>query len=324
MKSSIFLCGEALIDFITQDGITYKSATGGSPFNAAKAAAMAGAKTYFCGSVSKDLFGDRILDDLVQYGVNCTHVQMSNLPTVLGFIQVSEESNPIYAFYDRESCMQNMDPYLPEDILQPSDILVIGSISLINSPGADRIEQFALNHAQTASLALDPNVRPAMIKGQKGWWKRIQNLMDNAAIIKISLEDLEYFAPDLSCDSFAEKSLSKGTKLVITTDGENGSKAWSHSGHANVIGLNVDGGDTVGAGDTLMGYSLAWLIEKECSQRHELALLNDSELHSMLKYANTAAAMNCETVGCNPPKWKEVELRIKNLTICDSHKPKSA
>ena len=311
MKPNIFFCGEALIDLITNDGVNYRATTGGSPYNAAKAAAMAGAKSYFCGAVSRDIFGTKILADLEQHKVNCSHVVMSDLPTVLGFIQVNEDENPIYTFFDRDSCMINMEPYLPDNVLKSGDILEIGSISLIVSPGANRIEEFAITHSKRTTLALDPNVRPGMIAGHDQWRPRMLRLMRAATIIKISSEDLEFFEPNMSCADFAQSQLKQRTKLIITTDGENGATAWNNLGCVTVRGLKVEGGDTVGAGDTLMGFSLAWLCDHNRTRDDELAKLSNSELQSMLTFANTAAAINCEAIGCNPPNRDQVIKRNK-------------
>ena len=313
MHPRIFFCGEALIDFITADGIKFRASTGGSPFNAAKAAAMAGADTSFCGTVSRDLFGKKILADLEAYGVDASCATRSDLPTVLGFIQVSEDDHPRYAFFDRESCMVNMDPQLPDGILREGDILGIGSISLIVSPGADRIEKLALSNSARAALALDPNVRPGMIAGRSEWRPRMLRLMAASSIIKISSEDLEYFAPGVNGEDFARERLECGTSLVIVTDGENGAAAWTGSGHAAVGGLKAEGGDTVGAGDTIMGFSLAWLAGREKTRRRDLDSLGESDLAGMLTIANMAAALNCESIGCRPPSRAAVEEKIKAL-----------
>ena len=312
MQPRIFFCGEALIDFITSDGNNYRAATGGSPFNAAKAASMAGADCYFCGAISNDLFGEKIQLDLRKYGVDSSFAPRSDLPTVLGFIQVSDSEHPRYAFFDRDSGMVNIDPSLPKDTLRDGDVLGIGSISLIVSPGADRIEQFALAHARTVSLALDPNVRPGMIKGCKKWHPRMQRLMEASAIVKISTEDLEFFAPGLSHVNFAEDLLGRGTNLVIITDGENGLAAWNQSSTAAVSGIFAEGGDTVGAGDTIMGYCLAWLTANCSTRRSDLVSLKEKDLIEMLDQANCAAAINCESVGCRPPSRETVEKRMNN------------
>ncbi|MCY3879461.1 MAG: PfkB family carbohydrate kinase [Rhodobacteraceae bacterium] len=310
MTGRIFFCGEALIDLITKDGVHYHATPGGSPFSASKAAAQAGANAHFCGTISSDIFGRQILADLDAYGVDATFAPRSDAPTVLAFVQVREDAHPVYAFFDRESCMINMDPELPPNTLNAGDVLGIGSISLIVSPGADRIAEFALAQSARATLAIDPNVRPGMIKGHGSWRPRMDRLMRHSDIIKISTEDLEYYRPENDPESFSRQSLAAGAGLVIVTDGENGAAAWTDSGHARIVSIPAAGGDTVGAGDTVMGYSLAWLAEASATAKDALNGLGDDALASMLRFAIMAASLNCALIGCNPPARSEVEAAL--------------
>ncbi len=310
MSPRIFFCGEALIDFITTDGSTYRAAPGGCPYSTSKATARAGADAAFCGAISNDLFGQQLSADLAGYGVDVSFAPRVSDPTVLAFIQIKEGRHPAYAFHDRESAMVKMAPALPSGTLRSGDILGIGSISLIVPPGADRIAEFALTQAETATLALDPNVRPALIADHSSWRPRMDRLVARSDIVKISTEDLEFYAPGVSPAEFAKNLLAGGSRLIIVTDGENGAMAWSRSGMAAVEGISAKGGDTVGAGDTLMGFSLAWLAAASATGKADLETLGDEPLSAMLTFANTAAALNCETVGCNPPARDEVLARI--------------
>ena len=309
MPPRMFFCGEALIDFITTDGLTYRAAPGGCPYSTSKAAVRAGGDAAFCGAISNDLFGQQLLADLSEFGVDTSFAPRVNDPTVLAFIQVEKGKHPAYAFFDRQSAMVNMAPSLPSGTLRAGDILGIGSISLIVPPGADRIADFALAQAETATLALDPNVRPGLIADHGSWKPRMDRIVQQSDIIKISTEDLEFFAPGVSPEEFAKNCLAGGCRLIIVTDGENGAMAKTRCGISSVGGIPASGGDTVGAGDTLMGFSLAWLAAASATRKADLETLGDESLHSMLSYANTAAAMNCQTVGCNPPTRNGVLLR---------------
>lgn len=306
----ILFCGEALIDFITTDGATYRATPGGSPFSASKAAAQAGARSGFCGAISTDIFGDQILSDLAKYGVETTFAPRIELPTALGFIQVTDQEHPKYAFFDRESAMVNMRPSLPEGTLGKGDVLGLGSISLVVAPGADNITEFALTQAKVATLAVDPNVRPSIIADHPLWRPRMDQLLAHADLVRVSTEDLEFYKPGVSPDEFANARLAEAPNLVIVTDGENGAEAWTRSGYTKTAGRHATGGDTVGAGDTLFGYSLAWLAEQGATEKSALETLGDDALAEMLNLATCAAALNCETVGCNPPARAYVDRAL--------------
>lgn len=307
----IMFCGEALIDFITTDKKTYDANPGGSPYSASKATAQAGGNAAFCGAISTDIFGEQLMADLAVYGVDTSHAPRSDDPTVLGFIQVSADSHPAYAFFDRDSAVVNMAPALPAGVLGGGDILGVGSISLIVSPGADRIADFALGDRGGALLALDPNVRPGMIAGHGGWRPRMDRLVAGADILKISVEDLEFYAPDVAPQDFIEARLKAGTRLVIVTDGENGAQAATPRGWAAYPAPRIELGDTVGAGDTLLGFALTWLAEQGATTETVLAGLSTEALEDMLRLSVTAAALNCRLTGCNPPTRAEVEAYFK-------------
>ncbi|MEM7491124.1 MAG: PfkB family carbohydrate kinase [Pseudomonadota bacterium] len=309
-RPRILFCGEALIDFITTDGATYRATPGGSPYSASKATAQAGGDAAFCGAISTDLFGEEIMADLAAYGVDTALAPRLDDPTVLGFIQVAEGQHPRYAFFDRDSAMVNMAPVLPGGTLRDGDVLGIGSISLIVSPGADRIADFALGARGPAVLALDPNVRPGMIAGHDGWRPRMDRLVAGSDIVKISTEDLDFYAPGTDPDIFATGCLAGESRLVIVTDGENGATAYAPAGRATRPAPTATGGDTVGAGDTLLGYALTWLAERGATTRDGLAGLGDDALADMLRLSVTAASMNCRTTGCNPPARAEVEAEL--------------
>ncbi|MGR3436685.1 MAG: PfkB family carbohydrate kinase [Shimia sp.] len=307
--SRLVFVGEALIDFITEDGATYAANPGGSPYSASKAAARAGGRAFFAGAVSTDLFGRQIMEDLAAHGVDTALAPRSDDPTVLGFIQVKPGEHPAYAFFDRGSAMVNMDPALPDGALAAGDVLGIGSISLIPSPGADRIADFALTAcAETgAALALDPNVRPGMIAGHPAWRGRMDRLMGAAHLVKASTEDLEFYTEGVSAEAFARARLAEAARLVIVTDGENGARGWSRAGEAAVAVSPATGGDTVGAGDTLLGYVLTRLAEIGATGVEAMGALGPDALEDVLRLGCTAAAMNCAEVGCRPPERAAVE-----------------
>ncbi|MFZ9684156.1 MAG: PfkB family carbohydrate kinase [Gemmobacter sp.] len=70
----LWFMGEALIDFVpvtaADGGRAYAPRCGGSPMNAAKAAAIAGAEVAFMGALSTDMFGEMLARDLLAHGID--------------------------------------------------------------------------------------------------------------------------------------------------------------------------------------------------------------------------------------------------------------
>ncbi len=306
------MCGEALIDFVPFEiegaETAYAPKPGGSPYNVALAAARAGCKTFFLGSISKDLFGDALYGHLLDNAVDCSLTERSNHPTTLAFVDYLK-GEPRYAFFNENSANINLNPHLPSP--SPSGgIFHAGSISLIESPAAERIVSRALSLTDRLILTVDPNVRANLILDRQRWLAKIKTLFDAASVIKLSTEDLAFIDPAATPDQLALKVNTAARKLVIITSGQSGATAYHGDLKVTCEVPPVDVKDTVGAGDTLMGTVLAWLLDNEFSLPGDIARMNETDLDAMLKFGVTAAALNCTQSGCNPPYRSEIQNQI--------------
>jgi len=308
--SKIIVCGEALIDLVPrkfEDEAAYVAMPGGSPFNIAKAVALAGGESFFHGALSTDFFGELLLSDLRSAGVRDELIEISDKLTTLAFVDFAGIS-PRYAFYNVDTPSVGFKPGIGDFDVGEGAIIAVGSISLIDQPAADRIAEFAIAESKRAMLAFDPNVRPQMIKNRSEWERRIGAILDAASIVKLSAEDLDYISPGSTRDEFAASVLTRGAALVLVTDGENGAAAFSNSGRATEMAPGITVADTVGAGDSFMGAALVWLAEQGMSNRRNLPdKLSSEKLEELLRFATRAAAINCTRTGCSPPTRIEIE-----------------
>ncbi|MEO0637178.1 MAG: carbohydrate kinase [Pseudomonadota bacterium] len=310
--SDVIFCGEALIDFVPQEtdaGTALVPKPGGSPFNAAKAAARVGGSSQFCGAVSTEFFGDQLLADLHAAGVKTDLVQRSDHITTLAFVDFSS-GGPRYAFHDEGTASRNFAPSLGDFTPDANSILDFGSVSLIGNPAADALADFAVEQSEQMMISLDPNVRESLIDDAPAWHARLARMLNVASILKLSDEDMAFMAPDTAPHDFAEAMLQRGLQLVIVTLGEDGAMAYTASGRAQVPTPVVQVADTVGAGDTLMGTALVWLTENGFASRDQLAKAEAGDLEAMLTFSTTAAALNCTRQGCQPPSRDELERAL--------------
>ena len=306
--STIWFLGEALIDFVpaqSDHGPAFAPREGGSPFNAAKAAAQAGADVGFLGAISNDLFGELLIDDLKAHGVSTDRTPRTDAPSTLAFVTLTN-GVARYAFYNNQSATATMQPNPANFQAGPGDIVSFGSISLIDNPGADAIATFALAQGNDTLVALDPNARPSMIDDMQTWRARIGTITDKAGLVKLSDEDLEVIAPGVSPETYADERLNTGAALVLFTMGDGGVHGYCRAGTVHVPARQTTIVDTVGAGDTLMGGVLAEIVLRELNTPSRLAGIGTDALHDALKYAVTAASINCEKSGCNPPARQTV------------------
>ncbi len=306
---TIWIMGEALIDFVPRqiDGaIAYVPQSGGSPYNAAKAAALAGARVRFVGGISTDFFGDMLVADLERHGVDTGHALRSAAPTTLAFVTFAG-NHPRYAFFNNLTSTSLVQPPPLAGALGLGDVVSVGSISLIDRPGAENITAEALRCARDVLLAFDPNVRADMVRDRPDWTGRMERLLAAAGLIKLSVEDLAVLRPDMTGAAFAAAQLAAGTGLVVITDGEKGARAFGHAGAVSVASPQVRVRDTVGAGDTLMGTLLAELALRRATRLEDLKALPVDALRQYLHRSVIAAALNCTVTGCNPPTRAAVD-----------------
>ncbi len=311
--SKVVLCGEALVDFVParlSDGTeAFVCRPGGSPFNTAKAAALAGAEAHFVGGLSTDMFGDRLLADLQGAGVGDSLVLRLPYPTMLAFVEFLD-GQPRYTVLDSETATSHFDPWQIGLEAVAGGILGVGSAGLFYAPAADRIADFTVAASARTMVTLDPNVRPGLIKDSAKWAARIRRVTGVAAIVRLSVEDMAYMAPGTSSREFARDTMENGASCVVVTDGENGSEVFTHNAEARVRAPRVAVRDTIGAGDVLLGAILAWLLEKGVRTRAGLSSLGADALRDMLAFASAAAAINCARRGCSPPSRAEIDEAV--------------
>jgi fructokinase len=79
----IVVCGEALIDMISNGDGTQQAAPGGGPFNTARALARLGVPTAFLGRLSQDSFGKELAGLLVADGASLDLASIGPEPTTI-------------------------------------------------------------------------------------------------------------------------------------------------------------------------------------------------------------------------------------------------
>ena len=302
-QTPIYVLGEALMDCLSQSDGSLRPCMGGSPFNMARAAALAGAQVAYLNPFSTDAFGAQMSAQLQHDGV-CLLGTPSRLPTSLAVVQIAQ-GQPNYGFY-REGIADR--DYTPEQILAqlqdlPPGIFHTGSLLLVPPEHAKVIRVMEGLKARGWTISVDVNLRPKLADNLVAYVEAIHHVMRLADWIKASDEDLEllgFAQPSRSTASIIAAALARhGASRIALTFGAQG--AW----------LSVDGtiaqadvpqvalADTVGAGDTFWGNCLAdW-----SSQPGQAS----ARVASTLERAMLAAAINCTRQGCQPPSRAELQ-----------------
>lgn len=302
----ILCAGEALIDMLPRETAAGEAAfaphAGGAVFNTAIALGRLGAPVQFYSGISTDLFGEVLIESLTTSKVDASPAHRSDAPTTLAFVKLTN-GQASYAFYDENTAGRILPPdSLPE---VTADAYFFGGISLAVEPCASTYANF---HAQAAAAGkvtmIDPNVRPSFIKDAAVYRARIQQMIADSDIVKLSDEDLEWFMPEGDLDTKAQQLIGQGVKLVCITEGAKGITGYTAAGSTFVAAEKAEVVDTVGAGDTFNAGLLASLHQAGALTKDGIATLSTETITAALSLGAKAAAITVARAGANPP-WAD-------------------
>ena len=304
----ILCCGEALIDMIptpTQSGCDgFVPCSGGAVFNTSIALGRLGIQTGMLTGLSSDIFGQQLRADLHASQVNTSQVILSDRPTTLAFVHLTD-GNASYSFFDENSAGRMIGPsdlkILPDEITA----LYLGGISLACEPSADAYAAFATAHHANRVVMLDPNIRPGFIRDIDRFRARQMRLFSVADIVKVSDEDLNWIFP--GPEALASKVVrlrEAGPSVILLTRGEEGATAFLRDGtQVSVPSRKVTVIDTVGAGDTFNAGFLARLSELGTLSKAGLKSVLPETFEEALRFGADTAAITVSRAGANPP-WR--------------------
>ena len=308
MRTPIFVLGEALMDCIAQPDGRLLPLMGGSPFNMARAAALRGASVAYLNPLSTDLFGQGMAQLLLRDGV-ALQGGHSRLPTSLAVVQVTD-GQPSYGFYregiaDRDYTVDGITALLRQQ--KTPGILHTGSLLLIPPEHTKVVAILKAAREMGWTLSVDINLRPKVAPDLAQYVQALHEVIALTDWLKASDEDLETMG-------FANVAIGESARLVgelrkgvtpntlsrvaLTFGGEGAYLDIESQTHSMPV-PRITVADTVGAGDTFWGNTLAdWALQPVDAAGRVVSTLDSSM---------KAAALNCTRQGCQPPTWAEVQ-----------------
>lgn len=226
------LCfGEALIDFL-HSGIqsqgplqlpAYRQFPGGAPANAAVAVAKLGGNARFAGQVGQDAFGDFLAHALSAYGVDLSLLQRHpTAKTALAFVMLDESGDRSFSFYRDQSADVLFAPaQITADWFAAKPIVHFCSNTLTDDFIANTTQQL-VQQAKAAGclVSFDVNLRHNLWAGAKADRDCVNQLVQQADIVKFSRDELQYLAQGAASeDAYLQQSLQAGCQLLLVTDG---------------------------------------------------------------------------------------------------------
>ncbi|SLN36894.1 carbohydrate kinase family protein [Ruegeria meonggei] len=302
----ILCCGEALIDMIAAPTVSgehgFVPHSGGAIFNTAIALGRLDAPVGMLTGLSSDMFGQQLAAALRASHVDASQVIRSDRPTTLAFVQL-QDGHATYSFMDENSAGRMLTPEDMPTQLPAVSALYFGGISLACEPCADAYAALLDRHGSDRAVMLDPNIRPGFIQDQTRYRTRLNRMIAQADIVKVSDEDLDWIVP--GPESISEKVtllLQSGPSVIIVTRGGDGASGFLADGSETSVPVQpVQVVDTVGAGDTFNAGVLAELERSDHLTKTALRAIGTDTLRAALTKGAEVAAITVSRAGANPP-----------------------
>jgi fructokinase len=308
----IAVFGEALMDVFdagpTAQGLALDARVGGSPFNVAIGLARLGQPVAFCGTLSRDFMGTRLLQALLDEGVQVGAVQRVDAPSAMCLVSSDTHGVPSYRFFGQGSADRLITAARVQSLPPGTRVLQLGSYTLVVEPAASALAGLLRRWHPQGLVAMDPNVRTVVEPDLERWRAMLMAHTPHVHLLKLSTEDAEQLYPGQPLAVLARRWLEAGVVLVVFTQGGEGACAWHRNGlSVQVPPTPVAVVDTVGAGDTFQAALLARLAEQGRLSAEGLAALDEPGLHDLLRFASRAAAVTCGRRGADMPRRADLD-----------------
>ncbi|MFJ4232703.1 PfkB family carbohydrate kinase [Cellulosimicrobium cellulans] len=294
--------GEALVDVVPDGPGTTRDLPGGSPANVALTLGRLGREVALATTLAPDGRGTLVGDWLAASGVEVDAHVPSSGRTSTATVALDARGQATYTF-DLAWERGQVD-------LGDAEIVHVGSVAAVLPPGADAVRDVVRRARGTAVVCYDPNVRPALVDDPAAVRARVEELVALADVVKVSDEDLAWFAPGTDPLDVARRWSAWGAALVVVTRGGDGATLVRHDGRLlDVPGRAVDVVDTVGAGDTFTGALLDALAARGVrgpGGADVLRRLSDAAVRTAARSAAVAASVTVSRAGANPPTRAEL------------------
>jgi fructokinase len=306
----IVIGGEALVDLVGDEG-SPRPVAGGGPFNTAIAFGRLDVPTSFLGAISRDAYGEMLVERLVEAGVDTSLVRWSDAPTPHAVVHRHGDGRNEYSFQLGGSSLLDMSaedlPVLPKEAWA----VHVGTLSLAVDPPASAYEALVDREAGRRKIIFDPNVRPAIFGNVDGYRRRFERLARLADVVKLSEDDAAWIYPRLSVEAVLELILGFGPGVVAVTRGENGAVAASGDAFVQVPGIPIVVADTVGAGDSFGAAFVVALVDDGAFGPRATRVADEAVLRRAVSYAVAASAVTCTRTGAVPPSRAEIESQLR-------------
>jgi fructokinase len=255
----VVVVGDVLIDELV-DSAGSTSMPGGSALNVAVGLSVLGVSATLIGMIGDDEEGSIIRDYLDRWDVD-----LLASPGRRGTgraISDRSEGEPRYTF---NSAFKHRELSIDDDMdraLRSADVVAISGFPFDDPQQFGAVKE-VLN-SSAAKLAIDPNPRSDLLTDRRMFTANLENLVQNAELVKIGDDDAALlYDEDLTTSS--ARYLALGAGVVLATAGRHGASVWGPNWHIErpVVRRDEPVVDTMGAGDATFAVALHALSRSE-------------------------------------------------------------
>ncbi len=308
--------GRVAIDFNPVDyykplseSTTFKKYLGGSPANIAVGLARLGKKVGFIAKVSKDSFGDFVVNYFEKEGIDTSHITRCQNGEKLGltFTEIlSETESSILMYRDQIADLKLDVDDIEEEYIKRSKAILISGTALAQSPSREAaLKAMALAKKNQTLLIFDIDYRPYNWKNKDEIAIYYSMVASNSDIILGSREEFDLTESLIEVGRNDEQTASywhqQGAKIVVIKHGKEGSTAYTDDGnHYSIKPFPVKLLKSFGGGD---GYASAFLY----------GLLEGWEMIDCLEFGSASAALLVASHACSEdmPSVQKIKDFIK-------------
>lgn len=307
IAAPVLCLGEALVDIIIREGRANIEHVGGSPLNVACGLATLGHPTVIAAWWGDDDRGKAIEQHANNHGVGVVPGSNQAERTAVAYAYLDEDGRATYEF----DLLWDV-PELPAATALAH--LHTGSFAATLEPGAAGVLAAVKTMAINGTVSYDPNVRPALMGAPELVRARIEELVSLSDVVKASDEDIAWlYGTETPVEEVIRTWAASGPGLVVATRGPWGAYAVLAGDRDMLVvdPLNVEIGDTVGAGDSFMAGLLSGLLDAGLvggpEAKARLREANWGQVRTALHRAVVTSGLTVSRNGAYAPSRAEIE-----------------
>ncbi|MEU9916240.1 carbohydrate kinase [Streptomyces sp. NPDC051001] len=313
----ITVLGECVADAFTEPAasrneLVLRVLPGGGPANTAAALARLGTPARFLARLSGDVFGRLFRAHLEASGVDLSCAVDAAEPSTLAVAELDAQGQATFSFHAQATAdWQWTGAELAGVDLTDTACVHTGSLALVKEPGAAVVEDFLAGAASQATISIDPNVRPLLVRPEV-YRARLAHWCGLADVLRLSEDDLDLLLPGTPPERACDTWHAAGVRLVVITRGADGALASLDGERVTVPAVTTQVVDTVGAGDSFTAGLLHHLGAQGLLGGRLTDLCLD-DVEAACRFGTRVAALTCSVAGPNPP-WQS---RLTQIATAD-------